>query len=133
MVFVYLEIGAPYTYLTWICTSLLAFIFFPASPVWLEYLLIFGIYPVLKGFVERLPRWLWWIAKLLLFNAMFWVMFLGVQYLLGLPFFEREERWLRVCTCLLANVAFAAYDLFLTVMVRFYYARLRDRVKKFLK
>ena len=50
--FVFIEVGSPYTFLVWICTSIITFIFFPASMVSLEYLLIFGIYPTLKGYIE---------------------------------------------------------------------------------
>ena len=43
VVFVYLEIGSPYTWLVWMCTSLLSFVFFPGKALWIEYLMIFGI------------------------------------------------------------------------------------------
>ena len=56
MVFVYVEIGHPYTYLTWLVSSLLTFLFFPSRYFWVVYLFIFGFYPILKGFIERLMQ-----------------------------------------------------------------------------
>lgn len=133
MVFVYLEIGSPYTYLVWICTSLCSALMFPGSIVWVEYLLVFGIYPILKAYIERLPRWSWLIVKLLYVNATFWAIFGVVELLLGLPFFEDGALIMKAVTYLLVNVAFIAYDAFITVMVKFYYDRLRRRFFKFLK
>ena len=133
MVFLYIEVGAPYTYLTWLVTSLLTFIIFPASAVWAEYLLIFGIYPILKGYVERLPRIFWLILKLLIFNAMFWLLFLFVTGLLGLPFFDDDRMALKIAMYAISNVAFIVYDLFLTFCARVYIGKFRDKIKKYLK
>ena len=131
--FLYIEVGAPYTYLTWLVTSLLTFIIFPASAVWAEYLLIFGIYPILKGYVERLPRIFWLILKLLIFNAMFWLLFLFVTGLLGLPFFDDDRMALKIAMYAISNVAFIVYDLFLTFCARVYLGKFRDKIKKYLK
>ena len=49
VVLIFIEIGSPYTYLVWLATSLIGFIFFSGSAVWLQYLLVFGIYPILKA------------------------------------------------------------------------------------
>ena len=54
--FIYIEVGAPYTFISWLCTTLLSFLFFPQSLLWIEYLLLYGIYPILKGYIEKLPR-----------------------------------------------------------------------------
>ena len=49
--FVYIEIGSPYPFFVWLGTSLATFLFFPGSIIWLEYLLVFGLYPILKAYV----------------------------------------------------------------------------------
>ena len=54
--FIYIEVGAPYTFIAWICTTVLSFLFFPQSLLWIEYLLLFGLYPILKGYIERSTR-----------------------------------------------------------------------------
>ena len=47
VVFIYLEIGSYYPWLVWICTSLATLLISPGTLVWAEYLLVFGIYPLI--------------------------------------------------------------------------------------
>ena len=134
VVFVYIEIGSPYTWLVWICTSLISAIIFPGSILWVEYLFVFGIYPLIKAFIERIPkRVFWWPVKLLYFNAVIWALFCIVELIFGLPFFEGDNILWKAGLYLLMNVAFVAYDIFITVMVRFYFDKLRRRFLRFLK
>ena len=133
VVFVYLEIGSPYTWLVWLCTSLITALVFPGSILWVEYLLVFGIYPILKAYIERAPRFLWWILKLLFFNFVIWALFFVVEFIFGLPFFEDGGLIWKALLYLLMNAAFIVYDLFITIMVRVYYERFRKRFKRFLK
>ena len=133
VVFVYLEIGSYYPWLVWICTSLCTALIYPGSIIWAEYLLVFGIYPLIKAYIERMPKWSWLIVKLLYINAVIWGMFAISELLLGIPFFEDEGLILTVITYVLMNVAFLAFDLFIMVMVRFYYDKLRPRFSKLLK
>ena len=133
VVFIFLEIGSYYPWLVWVCTSLATGLLYPASLIWVEYALIFGVYPLIKAYIEKLPRWSWIIVKLVYANAVIWALFFICEKLLGVPFFTDEARWMRVLTYILTNVAFLAYDLFITVMVRFYYDKLRPRFKKLLK
>ena len=131
--FVFIEVGSPYTFLVWICTSIITFIFFPASMVSLEYLLIFGIYPTLKGYIERLNRKLWWLLKLIYANAVILALIFLSKLITGLPFFETDSKLIIAGLYIVLNVAFVLYDIFLTVLIRFYMSRLRARFKKFLK
>lgn len=133
VVFAYIEIGHPYTFLIWICTSLITALLFSGSVVWVEYLLVFGIYPILKAYIEKLPRVFWFPVKLVYINAVIWLLLLIVEKLLGLPFFESDLFIMQALTYLLINVAFIAYDVFITIMVRLYFDRFRPRFKKFLK
>ena len=133
VVFIFLEIGSYYPWLVCVCTSLATGLLYPASLIWLEYALIFGVYPLIKAYIEKLPRWSWIIVKLVYANAVIWALFFICEKLLGVPFFTDEARWMHILTYILTNVAFLAYDLFITVMVRFYYEKLRPRFKKLLK
>ena len=65
VVFTYIEIGSYYPGLVWICTSLATALIYPSSLMWAEYLLVFGLYPLIKVYIERLPKWTWIILKLL--------------------------------------------------------------------
>ena len=133
VVFVYLELGSPYTWLVWLCTSLCTALIYSGSPVWVEYFLVFGIYPLIKAYVERLPKWSWIPVKLAFVNSVIWLIFAVCELLLGLPFFGEDTMVMKIAVYVLMNVAFIAYDLFITVMVRLYYEKIRHRFKRFLK
>ena len=133
VVFIYLEIGSYYPWLVWICTSLATALLYPASILWVEYLLVFGIYPLIKAYIERLPRWSWLIVKLAYINAVVWGLFAVCELLFGIPFFDTEGTVMTVILYVLINVAFVMYDIFIAVMVKFYFHKLRPRFKKFLK
>lgn len=146
--FLYIEVGAPYTWLSWLVTSLLCFLLFPAKPVWAEYLLIFGVYPILKGYIERLPRPLWLVLKLAFFAASVSLFLWFLGWIFGTPVFGNGEMlssffygwfpgWdarallgLLYAVCL---VAAWAYDAFLTVVCRLYFMTLRKKFLRFLK
>ena len=133
VVFVYLEIGSYYPWLVWICTSLASALIYPGSIIWAEYLLVFGIYPLIKAYIEKLPKWSWLIVKLVYINAIIWALFGICEGLLGIPFFDADGTGMLIAIYLLMNVAFIMYDVFISVMVRFYYDKLRPRFKRFLK
>ena len=132
VVFIYLEIGSYYPWLVWICTTI-ATALTGAGIVAVEYFLVFGIYPLLKSYVERLPKWSWILVKLAFINSIIWILFLISEYILGMNFFGEETPVMVVVVYVLMNVAFIAYDLFLTTMVRFYYIKVRPKIKKMLK
>ena len=138
--FVYIEIGSPYTWLVWICTTLCTFLCYQHSAMWLIYLVVFGIYPILKGDIERLPRAFWWPIKIVFGNVAFLILFFGVSLITGLPFIDVEEEFLGITgkalyivAIVLVNVAMIAYDFFLGVMVCYYIEKLRPKFKQILK
>lgn len=133
VVFVFVEIGKPYHWLVWICTSLITALIFPGSALWIEYLLIFGIYPILKAYIEKLPTGVWWPVKLVYINAVVGLLALAMEKLLGIPFFEDEGAVMRILFWVLLNVAFVMYDIFLRTLLRVYFAKYRDRIIKLLK
>ena len=139
MVLVYIEIGAPYTYLVWLLTSLLGFVFFPGSAVWLEYFLVFGIFPILKAYIEKLPRPTWLLIKVSYANITFLVLFWLMENLLGMPFDTGESIFgitgkpLIVFVWLIMNIAFFAYDMLLSLVARIYVYKYRGRFKNFFK
>ena len=137
--FAYLELGSPYTWLIWLATALLSFIFFPGSFMWLTYLLVYGVYPILKGYIEKLPRPLWVIVKLVFVNISMTVMLLFSEALIGQSFFGDvsdipfDPRVVYVLMWVLLNAAFLLYDRLIVVMVVWYNSRLRPRISNLLK
>ena len=139
MAFVYMEIGSPYTWLVWICTTLAVALLYFGSLIWAEYLLVFGIYPVLKGYIERLGRGLWLLLKLAYANLTLALLALVGEFVIGVPLFSGESifglaPWAVYAILWVAlNFAFLLYDIFINVMVRFYMQKLRPRIKTLLK
>ena len=133
IMFIYIEIGSPYTWLAWLCTALAVFLISPAKLVWAEYLFIFGIYPILKAYIERLRRPLWIPIKAAFFAVVVGGAYLVCELILGLPFFEVDLPLLKIGVTALIFVSAAAYDMFLTVLVRFYVFKIRPRIKNLLK
>ena len=133
VVFIYLEIGSPYTWLTWLATSLISFLIFPGKTVWLNYFLIFGVYPLLKAYIEKLPRAVWLLIKLCYANAVIVAMFFLMELVFGVPLFEKDALWLKAVLYVVINVAFIAYDLFITMAVRIYFLKIRPRIASMLK
>ena len=71
-------------------------------------------------------------------KAAFFAVVVGGSYLvceliLGMPFFEVDLPILKVGISALIFVSAAAYDMFLTVLVRFYVFKIRPRIKNLLK
>jgi len=133
VVFIYIEVGSYYPWLVWICTTLTTALVYPGSLVWIEYLLVFGIFPLIKAYIGKLPRWSWLIVKILYINLMIWGIFLIAEVLLGIPFFAEDTLVMKIVLYAMINIAFIAYDFFITVMVRFYFDKLRSRFKRLLK
>lgn len=134
MIFVCIEIGKPYNYLVWLATTLLTFVFFPHSLTFVTYFLVFGFFPILKSYIERLPRFAWIILKLVYINAVLVILIFVSEFITGAKLFsDGLELWHKIAIYLLCNVAFIVYDMFLVVMIRYYLFKLRPRFAKFLK
>ncbi len=133
VVFVFIEIRSPYTWLVWLATTLTVFFMPSGMAVGALYFLVFGLYPILKAYIERTPRPLWWIIKLIYVNAVIVILLIASGFILGVPFFESELWYVNAALWLLMNVAFVAYDMFITVMVRLYMIKYRKIFRKFLK
>ena len=133
-VFVCLEIGKPYNFLVWLATTLLTFIFFPASLAFVTYGLVFGLFPILKSYIERLPHACWLVLKIVYINIVMAALIFVSEFITGAPLFsEGMELWLKIVIYLVFNLGFIAYDMFLVVMIRYYLFKLRPRFAKFLK
>ncbi len=142
MMFVFIEVGKPYTFCVWLGASLLGAVLLPHSFVWISYLLVFGIYPIIKSYVERTKRPLWIVLKFVYFNACAILMILASEYILGVPFFtndlnipllEDNTYILQAVIYILLIAAMFVYDVFMTFAARFYFVTLRQRIQKILK
>lgn len=132
-VFVYIEIGSPYTWLVWLATTLTVAFLPNGISVAGMYLLVFGIYPILKAYIERLPRAFWWLTKLVYINVTVLILAIAVRIVTGASMFTSTMLIVNVALWVLINVAFVAYDMFITVAVRLYMLKYRKIFAKFLK
>ena len=134
VVFAYIEIGKPYYWLVWICTSLATFLLSPGKQLWILYLAIFGIYPILKAFFERIKnRSLWLVLKLVYINIVLVAFTFVWEFVFSVPLFVFDNKLFVAGAYAVVNVGFIAYDAFISVMVRLYFVKLRPRFKSLLK
>lgn len=142
MAFVFIEIGAKYAVAVWLGTSVLGAVFFTSSLVWVTFFLVFGIFPILKAFIERLKRPFWIPVKLAFFLVSATVMILVSELILGIPFFDDSINLpligdnvivFRIAVYVLLIAALFVYDVFMTVMIRTYFANIRKRIQSLLK
>ncbi len=134
MVFVYIELKSPYTWLVWLVTATLALLLGTAnllSGAW--YLTLFGIWPILKGYIERLPRAIWLLPKLLYANFAFGAV-IGTWYLIfKVSPFAIDALWLKITALVVGNFAFIIYDMFVTAVAKVYLLKYQKRFSKLLK
>ena len=139
VVFMVIEVGTPYTYMVWLGTSLLGALLFTGSFVWLTYFLVFGVYPIIKYYAERLPKAVAWVLKLVFFNAALIALIFLSEVIIGIPFFNIEDKYSEFAQIIKAalyigfNIAFVMYDICLNIMIRIYYTRFRMKFLRFLK
>ena len=140
-IFAVLEMGKGYPVMVYATTGVLAVLIMPQ---WLSgwfYLLFFGYYPIVKEKLERLPRAVAWILKLLVFNVAITVyavicyfLFFGELELL-MNEFSTLFGGMNVGGVLIAivyailNLVFVMYDFALTRLISLYLTRFRRRFR----
>jgi hypothetical protein len=130
VVFVFIELGLPWALLLWAATALTSLLIFPSGAS--LFYAAFGLYPLLKAALERLPRALEWTLKLLSFGAVLAAYILVGKFVLFLPDAALSGALLWAFIAL-AAVAFVLYDIALSRLIVFYSLRLRHRFARFLK
>ena len=125
---VVIECRGAWPWLLYIAVSVLSFLLFPGRFVSVEYALFGGIWPILKYWLERLPRLPSFLLKLLAGNAL--AFFAGW---LGLKFFGLEvpsALWLKIAAVLLWEAVFVLYDFLLTRLIVIWCVKYRSRFRR---
>ncbi|MBQ8536806.1 MAG: hypothetical protein IJ461_05310 [Clostridia bacterium] len=102
--------GIKYQWLVWGCVSILSFMLVPNAEENLMYAAIFGLYPILYPWFQKLPRGLRWPGKLAYFN----LVTLGVEALIIwvlVP--EVMTWWMGLILMAMGNIVFMMYDFLL--------------------
>ncbi len=125
-----IEMGLSGGFAVYLVTAVLALILFPGWFITPIYALFIGYYPIAKSLLERLPKWISLICKLVLMNGMFLLL-----YFIGAKVFGVEEETMLVLMIVLANVSFVIFDYALTLLIGLYYQRFRKLfgIQKMLK
>ena len=106
--------------------GILGLLLVPSKSVTLLYLLFFGLWPMLKSLLERIPsRALEWVGKLAVCNGVLAILWFGLKALF-LPFLPAalSQSWMVFAA---GNVGFVIYDIGFSKLIGFYAARV-DRV-----
>ena len=115
-------------------TAFLSLLLITDKEAALTYAMFFGFYPLIKESIEKLPKALAWLLKLILFNGA--AVGIGVIsfYLFGISGEEYNEfgKFTIPILLLMANIVFVLYDFCLTKN-RFFLTRLSEKFKKIIK
>ncbi len=125
-----IEMGVKYALFVYAVTSALCLILFPTYFVTPMYILCVGIYPILKYLLEKLPRALSYLLKLVFVNAM-----LLLLIFLGRRLFGVEEDAALWIVLILGNVAFLLFDYAVAGLSVIYEGKIRKMlgIQKMLK
>lgn len=131
-----IEFGSKFAFALYLAVSVLALAVVPNKEAAVFYALFFGVYPILKGFIEsRIKGAFAWMVKYLIFNIAIIVGYLICAKLLNIPY--DEIGFLGKFTLLFlwgsGNVAFFVYDVAFTRVVTLYIYKWQKYVKRLLK
>lgn len=103
--------------MVYIITSICSFMFLPITYS-IMYIAIFGIYGIIKCFIERLhTTYLEIILKLVFFNIILVIVYFALPSVLG------NIKISILLTFISANIAFLVYDYALTVVITYFLAK----------
>ena len=118
------EYGAGQMLMLWAAISLLSLILVPDKEMALMFVLLLGWYPAIKPVLDKLPRIIMYIFKLVIFNAAIALIYTMLIFVLNIPQ-ESEGIVLVAITLVLGNVTFLIYDRMLVVMDNLYVKKYR--------
>jgi hypothetical protein len=124
-VLVMLEAGTSAALSMWGVAGVLTMLLLPDKSVALEYVLLGGIYPVIKSYAERINIVMCWMIKLIYFNAAFTAFVLLSTYVFAV---EDLGVGIQTTAYALGNIFFIMYDLCLTSLISLYIIKWRSKL-----
>ena len=121
-----MEMGVKYAFMLYFAAGILSFLLLPSKLPAILYLVMTGIYPILKFRLERFRPLLSWVCKLAYFNAALTLVIWLTEFVLGLPDtgFSFE-----LPVYLLGNVTYVLFDVALSMLIRSYQLTWRRRLR----
>ncbi len=126
IIFCVIELGGYYPYLVWLVVSFISLLMLPDKFGALVFALFCGIYPILKSYIERLPKVAGWVIKIALFNIVLTGIIAASRFILGIPTEEIDFSLIVYGVC---NITFFLYDIAVTRLISLYLFKLRHRFK----
>ena len=131
-----IEIGKKWAYSSYIITAVISLILCEKESAVL-FTLFFGFYPIIKGSVESRfsSRVAEYIIKFLCFNLCIIVSYIIIVYVFGIPMDETGNfgKFFAAGLLLAGNVVFLIYDIGLTRLISYYFAKYHTKISKLLK
>ncbi len=122
-----IESGARAGWLFYVATSLLALIIVPDKLGIVPYAIFFGLYGIIKFYIEKLDRIvLEYILKFAFFNVCMGIAIWAVRDLLGFAVSSKLPWWLLIIAL---EIVFFVYDYVYTLFVGYYRDKLRPKLK----
>ena len=119
---VIIEQGIKYGIVFYVASSILSFLFIPDKINWIFYTFTFGIYGVIKYFIERDRNiFIEYILKLGIFNIIIFLGYFFIKNFIYIP--------LNPITILVAQLIFIAYDYSYGIFIDYYYNKIRKNIK----
>ncbi|HEY8500682.1 MAG TPA: hypothetical protein VIL89_08690 [Clostridia bacterium] len=125
---VIMECGVLFGWISFVASSLLAFLLVPEKTAVIPYVLFFGIYSLVKSHIEKLNRIaVELVLKFVFFNAALFIMWkIALMFIPG-NFFEILPVFVII---ILLEILFFAFDWIFTLWIKFYQEKLRPKISR---
>ncbi|MBO5333022.1 MAG: hypothetical protein J6B37_02785 [Clostridia bacterium] len=131
-----IEFGARFAVLEYIAISIISLLLLGNKEAAIMYVAFFGYYPIIKSFIEKIPRkTIGWIIKYLIFNVSMVVAYFVVSKIFMITFDDLEGfgKYAMPVLLLIGNILFVLYDIMLTRLVTLYIYKWQKYVKRMFK
>ena len=126
--------------LAWVCygaISALAVLFVPDKEMAAIFVFLFGYYPLLKAYIQRIPgRGLQFLVKAGFFNGAVLAMYGMLLFIFPMPSlveeFAQTAQWMLAALLVMGNVCFWIYDVALNNVLHVYVLKMQPRLRRML-
>ena len=127
-----IEFGAGSALTCYAAVCIIAMLILPEKEAPLMYAFLFGLYPIIKKYFDRIPKRVpEYLAKFAYFNIAAAAAVSIATFVLGIPLDDGSlGKWMIPALLVLGNGAFILYDYTLTLVVTIYVKRFRNMLRK---
>lgn len=126
--------------LAWVCygaISALAVLFVPDKEMAAIFVFLFGCYPLLKAYIQRIPgRGLQFLVKAGFFNGTVLAMYGMLLFIFPMASlveeFAQTAQWMLAALLVMGNVCFWIYDVALNNVLHVYVLKMQPRLRRML-